>query len=172
MFQVRIATINDIEIILPLFLKYREFYNYNLNIEKSKEFLIERINKNQSKIFLCYFNETNNNNNNSSSENNNNNNEIIVGFAQIYFSFDSLLLQPLFILHDLYVTSDYRKQGIGSILLNIVKEYARNNNGNIVLQTAKDNFTAQSLYEHHGYIKDEDFYTYYLIFENNNEQEV
>jgi len=86
-----------------------------------------------------------------------------VGFTQVYPSFCSLALKPTYTLYDLYVDENARKQGVGAQLMNAVKDDARKNGiAHIVLETATDNVTAQSLYENLGYERDEEYFTYIL----------
>ena len=104
----------------------------------------ERINNNESTIFLAL------------TENNN-----PAGFVQLYETFGSLQLGKIIILYDLYVTEECRKHGIGEKLIKISQEYAESISAkSIELSTAKDNLTAQSLYEKIGYIRDNEFYSY------------
>jgi ribosomal protein S18 acetylase RimI-like enzyme len=141
---VIMADVEDIEIILPLFMQYREFYERLPCPEESREYLLNRLRNNETVIFLNLVN------------------GIAIGFALIYPSYNSLSLKPLYILHDLFVLPNFRGMGHGAILLETVKNYALSNNGGeIMLQTAKDNIIAQQVYENHGYIRDEEFYCYY-----------
>ena len=94
------------------------------------------------------------------------NNECI-GLVQLYTTFDSLELSKKIVLYDLYVRSEYRTQGFGKKLMSAALEFAKKNNiSGIELSTAKNNTTAQSLYEKLGYERDEDFYNYYLTITN------
>lgn len=54
----------------------------------------------------------------------------------------------------MYVESKYRKQGIGKSLIQAGLEYSKKDGANHVeLSTAEDNYTAQSLYESIGFIR-------------------
>ena len=123
---------------------YRQFYKYESNLISSTNYIKDRINNKESKIFIAI----------------NNNNEVI-GFVQLYETFGSLDLGKIIILYDLYVIEDHRKNNIGRQLMIRSHEYAKKINAKrIQLSTATDNFIGQSLYESLGYIKDIDFYTY------------
>ena len=138
------ATKENIEQVGKLFDLYREFYKYKSNIRESTNYISDRINNNESTIFL------------SLSENN-----IPSGFVQLYESFGSLHLGKIVILYDLYVSKEFRKLGIGEELMKRSLLYAESIGAkSIELSTAKDNMTAQSLYEKIGYIKDNEFYSY------------
>jgi GNAT superfamily N-acetyltransferase len=130
------AQIEHIDLIVPLFDAYRVFYRTTPDPERVREFLTDRISNGESVIFLAMVDNT------------------AVGFTQLYFSFSSVSMQGTFILNDLYVRQDYRKQGIGEALLNKAKELCRTRNyKGVGLETETDN-PAQYLYERMGWIKD------------------
>jgi ribosomal protein S18 acetylase RimI-like enzyme len=127
-----------------LFDLYRQFYKYESNLFQSTNYIKERIDNKESKIFIAI-----------------NNREETVGFVQLYETFGSLDLGKIIILYDLYVKEDHRKNNIGRQLMIRSHEYAKKINAKrIQLSTATDNFIGQSLYESLGYVKDIDFYTY------------
>ena len=127
-----------------LFDLYRQFYKYKSNIHDSINYISERISNNESIIFLAL------------TENNNS-----AGFVQLYETFGSLHLGKIIILYDLYVKEEFRKHGIGKKLMQKSEEYAKSIGAKgIELSTAKDNLSAQSLYEKIGYIRDNEFYSY------------
>jgi GNAT superfamily N-acetyltransferase len=147
--NARRAGVEDLEILLPLFVEYREFYHEPACLGESRQFLFERLSNLQSVIFLT-FDEL----------------EAPSGFAQLYPSYNSLSLKPIYILHDLFVLPSFRGRGYGALLLETVREYAlRQSASEIVLQTAKDNVKAQSLYALHGYVRDENFFSYSHLLE-------
>ena len=127
-----------------LFNLYRQFYKYESNLIKSTNYIKDRINNNESIIFIAI----------------NDANEAI-GFVQLYETFGSLDLGKIIILYDLYVKEDHRKNNIGRKLMIKSHEYAKKINAKrIQLSTATDNYIGQSLYESLGYVKDDNFYTY------------
>ena len=127
-----------------LFDLYRQFYKYKSNVHESTNYISERISNNESTIFLAL------------TENN-----YSAGFVQLYETFGSLHLGKIIILYDLYVKKDYRKYGIGCKLIKKSEEFAKSIDAKgIELSTAKDNLSAQSLYEKKGYIRDNEFYSY------------
>ena len=86
-----------------------------------------------------------------------------MGIVQLYITFDSLELDKKIVLYDLFVKSEYRKKGIGIMLMNASKNFAEKNNiSGIELSTAISNGTAQNLYESLGYERDTEYYNYYL----------
>ena len=143
-FKIIEAEFNHIEKVGKLFDLYRQFYKYESNLIESTNYIKDRINKKESKIFIAI----------------NDANEAI-GFVQLYETFGSLDLGKIIILYDLYVKKDHRKNKIGRQLMLRSNEYAKKINAKrIQLSTAIDNFIGQSLYESLGYVKDTDFYTY------------
>jgi len=128
-----------------LFDNYRQFYKYKKNLDQSQNYINDRIKNNESIIFICLCNKK------------------IVGFVQLYETFDSLNLNKKLVLYDLYVLKNYRKIGIGKKLMNKSKNFAISNNfTRIELSTAIDNYEAQKLYESLDYIRDKEYYNYEL----------
>jgi len=143
-FKIINAEEKHIEEIGILFDLYRQFYKYESNLIESTNYIKDRINNNESTIFIAISNA----------------NEAI-GFVQLYETFGSLDLGKIVILYDLYVKEDHRKNNIGRKLMIKSHEYAKKINAKrIQLSTAIDNYIGQSLYESLGYVKDDDFYTY------------
>ncbi len=143
-FKIINAEEKHIEEIGVLFDLYRQFYKYESNLIESTNYIKERINNNESTIFIAISDA----------------NEAI-GFVQLYETFGSLDLGKIVILYDLYVKADHRKNNIGRKLMIKSHKYAKKINAKrIQLSTAIDNYIGQSLYESLGYVKDDDFYTY------------
>lgn len=141
------ASMIHLEQILFLFQKYREFYKVELNSLEEKKFIKERMEKSESKIFLAM------------EENK------AVGFTQLYPSYSSVSLKPVWILNDLYVEETYRKSGIGYMLLDAAKEFAiKTKSKGLTLMTGIENESAQNLYEKYGFIRNDHFYNYFLFF--------
>jgi GNAT superfamily N-acetyltransferase len=85
--------------------------------------------------------------------------------AQLYPSFSSITVQPVWILNDLFVTEAQRGHGLGSLLLEGVRGFAQGTGAKgLTLSTMTHNTGAQRLYEAQGYIRDESFFTYHLFF--------
>jgi len=137
------ANSSHISIIAPLLDQYRVFYKQISNITAAEDFLEQRMIKNESTIFLAL-------------ENN-----VAIGFVQLYNSFSTVSLKPIFILNDLYVHTDFRKQKIGEQLLSRAKEYCfKKGFKGLALETAIDN-PAQHLYERLGWKKETDCFHYF-----------
>lgn len=141
--KVKQADLTDVEAIVPLFDGYRKFYRANSDPEAVREFLTERFKQNESVIFIAHESET------------------AVGFTQLYPSFSSVSLARTFILNDLFVTPESRKQGVGSLLLSAAVDFAKSMKAiRLTLSTEVTNETAQALYESKGWIRNQQFYSY------------
>ena len=139
--QIREATLEDLNELVPLFDAYRIFYDHPGDIKGATDFLYERISKKESAIFIAFLNDE------------------AVGFTQLYPIFSSVSLKPALLLNDLYVAEKARQQGIAEALLNAAKNYGRQSDAKwLLLETAFDNYKAQSVYEKNGWIKQTDFF--------------
>ena len=147
---IKKALEEDLETAAYLFDLYRQFYEQKSDIESAKEFLFERIKNNESEIFLALSGD-----NDLRSKG--------MGFVQLYPSFTSVGMKRIWILNDLYVHENYRKQGVGEALMKRAGELAVETKAKgLALETHSENFTAQKLYDKTGYTKDTEFYRYYL----------
>ena len=128
-----------------LFDLYRQFYKYKTNLKASTKYIKDRINQNESFIFICFYKKE------------------PAGFVQLYETFDSLNINKKLILYDLYVDKKYRKNGIGRKLMDKAKKLAKFKKiQNIELSTGKNNKKAQSIYESLDYKRDKEYYNYFL----------
>jgi GNAT superfamily N-acetyltransferase len=81
----------------------------------------------------------------------------------MYPSFSSVSTAVIWILNDLYVDRGNRRLGIAKALLEFAAEWAQTNgSARLVLETARDNTPAKSLYENLGWKLDEEFDRYTL----------
>lgn len=142
------ATRGHIAQLVPLFDAYRVFYGQESDPGAARSYLLDRLAQDESVIFLASDKES----------------ERPLGFTQLYPSFSSVNLRPLWILNDLYVVPSHRRQGIGRALMKTAHLFARETGAHAVtLATAVDNVHAQRLYESLGYRRDDAFYTYDLL---------
>ncbi len=89
-----------------------------------------------------------------------------LGFVQLYPSFSSVAALPIWILHDLFVVPEQRRQGVARALMEVARVLAAETGADgLALSTATDNFGAQSLYESLGYRRDEKFIYYFLALD-------
>jgi ribosomal protein S18 acetylase RimI-like enzyme len=139
------ADTSRLELVVPLFHAYRQFYKQASDLVAARGFLRERLEREESVIFLAFDDET------------------AVGFIQLYGSFDSVAMQRLWILNDLFVVPAARKQGVAKLLMDRARQLAVETKAKgLILETAVDNLPAQKLYEKLGWKRDQEFYRYYL----------
>lgn len=140
------ASMNELDIVTPLFDAYRIFYHQESHPERAREFLAQRIQNLESVIFVAIEDHGKG-----------------VGFTQLYPCFSSVSAAKIWILNDLFVASDYRGQGIGKQLLHAAKTMAvAEQVKGIALETTTDNVNAQKLYDSLGYVKESGVYHYFL----------
>jgi ribosomal protein S18 acetylase RimI-like enzyme len=143
---VRRATVADLDRIAPLFDAYRQFYGQVQDLALAREFLRERLEQDQSVIFLALAPDGS-----------------AAGFTQLYPSFSSASAKRIFILNDLFVDTAARRGGVGRALLEGAADFGRSAGAvRLTLSTAHTNTPAQSLYEANGWLRDEVFRSYNL----------
>ncbi len=141
------ANSQHLEQLAELFNSYRVFYKQPSDLNAARTFLNNRIMKQDSVIFLA-FNAQNR----------------AMGFTQLYPSFSSVALKPVYILNDLFVDESYRGEGVASGLMTKATEHAIEKGcRGLTLETGIDN-PAQKLYERLGWVKDSEVYHYTLEF--------
>jgi len=140
---VKQATVEDVYLITPLFNAYRMFYGQHSNIGAAGEFILQRLQNNQSVIFIAM------------------NSDKAVGFTQLYPIYSSVGLKNAWLLNDLFVTEAERGKHIATQLLEAAKQLGKQtNSGWLMLQTAATNNPAQKAYEANGWVRDKDYYVY------------
>lgn len=79
-----------------------------------------------------------------------------VGFATVYWSWDTLIAARIGIMHDLYVVPDARGTGVADALIGAcVEECHEHGAAKLAWQTARDNGRARRVYERVGATRDE-----------------
>jgi len=131
------ASLDHLEQLVPLFDGYRQFYKQPSDPEQCRRFLRERLDNDESVIFLALLDGQ------------------PAGLTQLYPSFSSVSLRRLWILNDLFVAPAARGRGVGAALLTRARDWAEETRAKgLVLETAIDN-PAQHLYESMGWRRDE-----------------
>lgn len=147
------ATIDDLELIVPLFDEYRQFYKQAPDLEGARRFLQTHFEQNTSVIFLALRSDEHGQ-------------RQACGYTQLYPSFSSVSMKRLWILNDLFVSPAARRTGAGTALLERACQFARETGAKgLTLNTAVDNYTAQSVYEAAGWKRDQEFYAYLYYFQ-------
>lgn len=132
--EIKRIDLNEADLVISLFNQYRIFYGNFSDLGMAKAFVDARLENNESVIFVAL------------------DGNKPVGFTQLYPKYSSAKLSKNWILNDLFVDENYRKQGIGEGLIKTAMDFAKTQGSTFVqLETAVDNYTAQSLYEAIGF---------------------
>ncbi|MFC6670171.1 GNAT family N-acetyltransferase [Marinobacterium aestuariivivens] len=143
---VREACRDDIVDLAPLFDQYRQFYGYDGDLTKAERFLRARFEAQDSLLLLARKGPT------------------AVGFVQCYAGYSSLECRPSWLLSDLFVVAEARRQGVARALLQATRQAATRQSCCLVeLFTARANLGARRLYEAQGYVEDKEFLHYELM---------
>ncbi|MDQ3228355.1 MAG: GNAT family N-acetyltransferase [Pseudomonadota bacterium] len=132
--DVRRATLDDLDIVAPLFNQYRVFYEQASDIDAARDFLGQRMQAEESVVLLAMSDGR------------------AAGFTQLYPMFSSVRLARVWILNDLFVAPVARRLGVASALLDAAQGFAREAGAlRLELETAHDNLAAQTLYRDVGW---------------------
>jgi GNAT superfamily N-acetyltransferase len=142
---IRKAISSDLGLLTGLFDQYRIFYNQASDIPSARKFLSERMEQNDSVIFVAFRDGK------------------MIGFTQLYPVFSSVGMKRAWLLNDLYVAEEARGSGAADELLKAARQMGADTSSRyLMLQTGKDNLRAQKVYERNGWGKDEDYFVYNL----------
>ena len=142
------ATLEHLDLLTPLFVKYREFYGSLPYPDSSRAFLEKRLRRKESVIYLALADDDNNK---------------LMGFCQLYPSFSSLSLKRVWILNDIYVAEDARRQLVADNLIRTAKKMAKETQAvRMRVSTSSNNEVAQKTYESIGFKEDTEFKNYVL----------
>lgn len=146
MVQIIKADISHVERIAPLFDAYRQFYEKGPDLALAQAFISARLRDGDATIFLAL-----------------GDGDEALGFTQLYPTYCSVEARNAFILYDLFVKSDARRQGVASLLLNAARQLGEDAGAAwLRLETDVTNIAGQTLYEKHKWERDTEFYTYFL----------
>lgn len=146
MTTIRRATISDVPQLTGLVEQYRSFYKQEPN-PGTEKYLLDRLSNDESIVFVAE------------------DSDQLVGFAQIYPTFSTVSLSEIWLLNDLFVDPAHRGKHIANSIIETAENAARAAGATrIWLRTAHTNTPAQALYEGRGWVQDEVFRRYDLIF--------
>ncbi|NPA10316.1 MAG: GNAT family N-acetyltransferase [Chlorobi bacterium] len=132
--MTRKAQLTDVQQLAELFDQYRIFYHKDSDIPAAEKFLTERIENNDSEIFVAE------------------NEGKLVGFVQLYPLFSSTRMKRYWLLNDLYVNENSRGKGFSKQLIEASKELAKSTDAaGILLETGKSNDIGNKLYPSCGF---------------------
>jgi len=142
------ATLEHLDLLAPLFIKYREFYGELPYPDSSREFLEKRLTRDESVIYLAMPIDDD---------------KKVLGFCQLYPSYSSLSLKRVWILNDSYVAEDARRQLVADHLMRAAKKMAKDTQAvRMRVSTSANNQVAQKVYESIGFREDTQFKNYVL----------
>ncbi|WP_177523041.1 GNAT family N-acetyltransferase [Pseudomonas sp. v388] len=142
------ATLEHLDLLTPLFIKYREFYGELSYPEASRDFLEKRLRRDESVIYLALAKDDD---------------RKVLGFCQLYPSFSSLSLKRVWILNDIYVIEESRRQLVADHLMKHAKKMAKETHAiRMRVATSSSNEIAQKVYESIGFKEDTQFKNYVL----------
>lgn len=143
---VRTATVADLDAIAPLFDAYRRFFTEKPDLETSRQFLGERLERGESVVLAAFDGPT------------------AAGFLQLYPLFSSWYCKRQWFLSDLYIDEPFRERGIGRRLVSACVDYAKLDGARAILVELP--FSEPHLVEFYcklGFAKDAVFDLYRLV---------
>ncbi len=141
---IRIAQLQDVDRIAPLFNAYRCFYEQADDLPLARQFIHDRLQRQESIILLAL-----------------DDHDHMLGFCQLYPTFCSVDAAPIYALYDLFVSPPVRRSGTAKALMLAAHHHALENGvKRLDLTTAKTNHSAQRLYESLGWVRDDVFFAY------------
>ncbi|HZZ00042.1 MAG TPA: GNAT family N-acetyltransferase [Candidatus Baltobacteraceae bacterium] len=112
---MRTATLDDLDAIAPLFDAYRRFFTEKPDLEVSRQFLGERLERGESVVLAAF------------------EHDVAAGFLQLYPLFSSWYCKRQWFLSDLYVDEAFRDRGIGKHLVSACIDFAKRGGARAVL---------------------------------------
>ena len=141
------AGLAERDAVASLFDRYRVFYEQSSDIAAAQAFIGARLRAGDSTIFFARRGDGGDG----------------LGFVQLYPSFSSVSMRKIWILNDLYVAPEARRIGVGRLLMDRARDFARATGAlRLELATARSNAAAQALYRERGYVEDEVFLRFSL----------
>jgi GNAT superfamily N-acetyltransferase len=134
--DIRPATEDDLDEVLRLFADYQRFYTGAAREEGHNRAFLERFTTGGAGRLLVA---------------RDGGDGRAVGFANLYFTFESTIAEEHVLMNDLFVAADARRGGVGLALIEAARAVARERGSRTVSwMTALDNRPAQHLYERTG----------------------
>ena len=132
--EIRPATEQDIDEVLPLFGGYQRFYTGAAQDDDRNRAFLRRFLGDDGRLLVAR-----------------DEHGAAVGFANLYWTFSSTTAEEHVLLNDLFVSQEARGGGVGLQLIEAARAVARERGSRTLSwQTALDNRAAQRLYERTG----------------------
>lgn len=145
--HIRQAVSDDLDSLVPLLEGYRHFYRQPAALEASWDFLQARFAREDSVILLAVDERGR-----------------LLGFTQLFPTLNTVRLTSRWVLNDLFVDPDARRQGVGKALLEAARAHCEAARvGEMRLATQVDNRIAKALYESLGWQRVAGFDHYTLV---------
>lgn len=143
---IRRASAADLDLVAPLFDRYRHFYTQRNDEAVSRAFIGERLQRGDSALLLASLDGADG-----------------AGFVQLYPTFSSVRAARVWVLNDLYVEAHARRRGVARALLDAAAGFARADGAaRLELETNHDNVQAQALYDRAGWLRFDGTQRYHL----------
>lgn len=150
--QILQAYTRHLSLIVDLFDEYRQHYLQAPNHEGARVFLADRLERRDSVIFFA--------------SEGSGSFQRALGFAQLYPGYSSVWMKRIWILSDLFVLPDCRRQGIAKALHDRARQLAVETRAyGLAFSTASANEAARRLCEKLGYVPDEKVHDFFLRVE-------
>ncbi len=144
---VTAATLDDLDALSEMFDAYRQFYGQPGDLGRARDFLTARLERGEILSFIARVD------------------GLPAGFTNIYPSFSSVSMRPIWVLNDLFIKDAFRRKGIADALIEHARTQAEANGViSMQLETAADNIPAQQCYENGGWKRNE-FLSYNITIE-------
>jgi GNAT superfamily N-acetyltransferase len=146
---IRQATLADLDLLLPLFVGYLDFYERHADHARLRAFLHDRLQAADVHVLLAEINGQ------------------TAGFALMYPGWSSLAQAPILLLSDLFVAPPLRQHGAGRALLEACEAFGKATGAvRLQLETQRTNTIAQAMYTELGWECDDEFVVYQLPLES------
>jgi GNAT superfamily N-acetyltransferase len=133
--RIEPASERQLEMLLPMIAAYQRFYEVeDIDEERNRSFFSRFLAPNEDGMLLGAWRS-----------------EELVGYACLYWRFNSLLATETVLMNDLYVAEDRRREGIGRALIDASAAVARRRGApQLEWVTAPENKRARRLYDSTG----------------------
>ncbi|MFT0213919.1 GNAT family N-acetyltransferase [Pseudomonas sp. F1_0610] len=145
--QIIQATCDHLDLLVPMFVRYRELYGARPMVELSRAFLEQRIRSQEAVVYLAFTKDSNE----------------LIGFSLLYTSYSSLSLRPVWILNDIFVIeSARRKQVARSLVIRSRDDATAANAVRLRVATNTHNNAIRKMYESLGFYENPQLTNYIL----------
>ena len=146
--KIRQAQLEDIESLSAVFAEYRTTLGLEADLANSTQFLKARLSKQDCIIFIALIDDQ------------------ISGFTLLFPFFTPAGIKEMWVLNDIYITDEYRHQGVAQSLLSEAVFFSKKTNKcKVYLATKIGNTNSQTLFEKFGF-KKTDYINYEFVTEN------